>query len=330
MKVDPRPGPGEDARTSPWCAWASPRAIVKPIPLPPVGRVGPGNPVEAVEDELEVLRREADAGVGHRDAGDVTVTARGDDDATALRRVGERVAAQVGQHLHDPIRVDVDRERRGRPDLEFDVFVLVLGSEPVGARLRELTQIDPFEVEHDCALFRARQLREIGGQALEARGLLGQRGQHLFVRLEHLVEHALDEALDGGERCAHLVRDLADQSGPAPFGGLELHCEQVHVARELGELQLCGLLHRFVVVAGREPARRTAHLSHRTEDLAGHEHRHDRGGGEARGQRVRQRRPEGADEDGMPLGLTLAPRPRARSPWPGTRCRTAPAPPDSR
>ena len=41
VKTEPLPTPGDVASTSPWCARARPRAMVRPMPLPPAGRRGP-------------------------------------------------------------------------------------------------------------------------------------------------------------------------------------------------------------------------------------------------------------------------------------------------
>ena len=61
-------------------------------------------------------------------AASVRTALRTNDDLSTVRRVGECVPEQVGEHLEHPVAVDVDRKRRAVADLERDALVVELGS----------------------------------------------------------------------------------------------------------------------------------------------------------------------------------------------------------
>ena len=95
------------------------------------------------------------------------VPADPDVDRPLGRCVGERVAEQVGEDLGDAVGVGLDGDRRPAVHPERDALVDELGSQPFHAPRREVVEIDDPEVESDRTLLGAREIGQVGSEALE-------------------------------------------------------------------------------------------------------------------------------------------------------------------
>ena len=128
----PRPGPGEEAVTSPPWARAMLRAMMSPMPEPVARRGCPGGPVEPLEHPLEVGGGQPDADIGDRDFGSRPGRAGLDDHGAFRGGGGQGVAHEVGQDLGDPVRVGPHRQRANRGHGQGHLAVGELGCHPSG------------------------------------------------------------------------------------------------------------------------------------------------------------------------------------------------------
>jgi hypothetical protein len=174
---------------------------------------------ERLEDALEVLGRDARAGIADidREADLAILLVRADRDAHAAPfRELDRVADDVQEHLahahgigpdgharggirHDMVERDPERRRAKRKQPHH--LVHEVGDDHVGRNDGELPRIDARDVE-DVADHRE-QVVTVAADGLEVRGTLARR--------EAFVPEQVGVAEDRGHRGANLVRDARDE-----------------------------------------------------------------------------------------------------------------------
>ena len=201
--AEPSPGPSELAVRSPPCARARPRAIVSPMPEPSERRwPGAGDPVEPLEDALQVLARQPRPPVsltsGHTAVPPLT------DTRTSTCHLGcgdDRIPRQqeVGEHLADPVGVGADR---GAGRCVVDGGARRGASANCGARRSQVRRASSVRsvvtmVELRATFFGARERGQVLGEAPQQAELGAHGPEGRLVRREDAVDHPLDVALDG-------------------------------------------------------------------------------------------------------------------------------------
>ena len=170
-------------------------------------------PPETVEDVRDVVGRDPDTGIVHRDPGVVVDSAHVEVDLASGGGELEGVGQQVCHHLMQAVTVAVDRQviRRG---FEAQPGGMKLLAKAPGGVEGHLPQINGrgFEVEPG---------RVGGGERFkvlddpdDTKDVVAQRRQRGARRLDEAIGHGLQGCLQHAEGGSQLVRDVGDE-GPA-------------------------------------------------------------------------------------------------------------------
>ena len=196
-------------------------AMVRPNPVPPYLRVVRAvRLLEGPEDPLPPVGRDADAGVGHREAEDGLPLGRGavgdfhPHGHLALLGELDRVADQVEQHLPQPARVA--DQGVGHVRLHVAGQLQPLGPGPHGQGPHGVAQRRPERevgrVQLQLAGLDLREVEQVVDEAEEAVGRRLDRLQALpLVVGQRGVEDQLGHAEDGAEGGADLVADVGQE-----------------------------------------------------------------------------------------------------------------------
>ena len=182
--------------------------------------------VETAENLLLLVRRDAEAGVGHPKLDLASVAAGAQGDRAAGGDELHRVAQQVEENLLDAALVGLDVADVGRT-VELDAQVL-----PEGALARELkhagqgrVQIEASQLERHAAGIDGGEVEDVIDQVEQVVRGTDDAVRVLFLaliqRAEILVGQNLGEPDDGGERRPELIRDVGEEFGRQPVRGLE-------------------------------------------------------------------------------------------------------------
>ena len=192
-------------------------------------------------------------------------------DHAALGRIFERVVDDVEEHLFEAVFVAVDDGHLLGVVIQE---VLALGE---GAFLEHIDRlVDLGEDIHALHLHGQSAALELG----EVEQLLYQRGQArafldddahaLFKRdaVGHAVLHGLRPALDGGQRCAQLVRYARDKVVFELLVRVELLCHIVDAVAELTDLIVIHFINLGGEIALRDLSRGLGHFADGSDDRA--------------------------------------------------------------
>src|SRR5882724_6676714 len=161
---------------------------------------------EGLEDVREVARRDALAGIGHRDLEHVAPHGGGDAQFAALRHRLHRIQAEIPQDLPELLRVD--GPEHGRGELAND-----LEAARTGAVLQQQEYLlgGGGHVEgRDRQRRGPRVLEEVLDDVIEALGLGRHDLREAFARIlgRERAREDLDRAGQGGQGVADLMRDV--------------------------------------------------------------------------------------------------------------------------
>ena len=157
-----------------------------------------------------------------------------DHDGATGRRVPDAVRHQVGEHLPDPDRVDVE-DREITRDIGRDGH----SGRACGARERpddlhdEQVQVGRLPMERERAGLRQGHGAEVVDEPLHDPGLLEDRGQVRLVGRVDAVDHRLEVAGDDAEWRAKLVAHVVEQGAALVLVPLETFDHGVEAAHEL-------------------------------------------------------------------------------------------------
>ena len=128
-------------------------------------------------------------------------------------------------------------------------------SSAIGAR--DVGEDDLLLLDPEPARVHAREVEQVGGELREAVDLLPRRREEAGARLlvEVLVRHQLEEAREGEERRAQLVRGVRDELLARRVELRELDAHLLERHRELAELVVPEVDDRLVELALRDPVR---------------------------------------------------------------------------
>ena len=209
--------------------------------------------VEAVEDQLLVLLRDADAGV--LDAREHLVAALCRLHLHRGVRVAEldRVVDKVVEHLLNPARVGVDVQFfPGQDQGEGDLLGMALMLKGCGDLADHLVEVKVRLVQDHAAGVQVVEGEEIIGQFCQTVGLVEAHLQVLAMQLRRdgAVEHRLEKAVDGGEGRAEVVGDVRDELLLVILLARDLACHVVERGRKVAHLILGVHREGVVHVAG--------------------------------------------------------------------------------
>src|SRR5215207_7043673 len=217
--------------------------------------VGAGGvrPVEALEDERQLVIRDADARVGDLERDPAVLLPQPHRDAPALRRVLHGVVQEDGGGLEDAVPVEGGHDLA----LRADVLDGDLAARGGPGRLRRLFGDGREVVASDLqagAFVAAGERQERLDEIAHPPGFLADGADAPFRPLRVFIERPLvqhpGEAAYGGERRAQLVAGVGGEAPlalqsllPAREGGLEAREEAVYRGGETPDLVL-GVRHR--------------------------------------------------------------------------------------
>src|SRR5262249_39268571 len=137
-----------------------------------------------------------------------------DADDSPLGRVLDRVREQVRNHLREPVRVAVHRQRRRR-QRDVEQVLGALAREEVGLLADDGAHVDEVPRDRELPLLEALHVEEVVDERSEAPGLCLDDPQILAALLVGHVPLEQDgrEAEHARERGPQLVRDHADELG---------------------------------------------------------------------------------------------------------------------
>ena len=209
--------------------------------------------VEAPEDVVALVLRDADAGVRHGQLYAAVRGVEGGGDAA----LGEVVLHGVFQEIEDNMVHVVLGGQHDAAVVEIAVQGNLLfrrhGAQQ-GHRV-EHGLLHVHRLRHDFdVVVHARQAQQILGHVLEALGLVADIGDEfphgLHVHVLGLHDAVREEA-DGGQRRFQLMRGVGDEAAALPLGILQIGGQGVEFPPQLGQLVLALYLHAvFVVAAG--------------------------------------------------------------------------------
>src|SRR6266852_3066650 len=173
------------------------------------------DPPEAFEDMLDLVRRDAQPGVGDADERKTAVGAGRQRHRPAIGRVLDRIVDEVAQDLDETVAISVDdREARIEIGLEVDDH---------GRRRRgpghdvgeHLVDVDLGQADAHPARLHAVEVEHVADQAVDPVRVIeyvAAVGAYLG-RVEAAVADQLAEALDPGQRGPELVTDDGEELG---------------------------------------------------------------------------------------------------------------------
>ena len=217
VKVNREPAPSSDSTrmVPPWSS-TSWRVMARPRPVPPCSRVAEPSPWEKDSKIcVELLGRNADSGVGHRDLQPCSSGLREHLDSSAGREL-EGIANQVEQDLLDPILVGLGQRDVGRDPVE-DAQRSLADERPRNGQheIGEGMQIGRAAVQLDLLMAQLREVEEIVDQIGEPPAARDDHSEvaPLLVaqRSGRPVEHRLADADDAVQRRAQLVRGVGQE-----------------------------------------------------------------------------------------------------------------------
>ncbi|HJL22888.1 MAG TPA: hypothetical protein RMH80_11695, partial [Polyangiaceae bacterium LLY-WYZ-15_(1-7)] len=208
---------------------------------PDVARAAHVDPVEALEDALEVVRRDRGAGVVHLEEHVLVLRAHPHVHAGPLGRVLDGVVDEVDEHLVEGplVRLHPQRLRRRLED-QLHAASLRLGGQPTHHLDHDGLDVDLLELEPVLGRLGLRQRRQVRDQRLEAQRVLEDHVEEAPRRLrivDDAVLQGLGEAPDRRQRRPQLVARVGDEVAADAVGRAELGhvVEHRHDARALLE-----------------------------------------------------------------------------------------------
>ena len=252
-------GSRRSARIVPPCRSTIQRAIARPRPAPPrVGAAHAVAAVEALEDALEILGRDARTLVvdleRHRAA--ARRGRRAQRDAPGPRRVAHRVLDEVHDDLVDALGVARDDAARRGASIEKTTSVGRVQSRLARGALEHVAHRERADVERLLAGLQAREVEQLRHEPAEPARLREHRAQRLGVGLADAVDDVLEHRLQRADRRAQLVGDVRDEVAAQAVGLGELGGHAVERARELADLVVGRHRHLAAVLAARHRASR--------------------------------------------------------------------------
>ena len=131
--------------------------------------------VEHLEDAVDLTLAQARAGVGHRDAHAVLAIGHAHGDGAAAVGVLDRVGEQVGQHLGQARRVDVELDRLGaRHEAQLDLLALPLRPQVGDRRLGPLVHLGPLADQPQLAIGHDGEIEQLVDHAREGARVAGR------------------------------------------------------------------------------------------------------------------------------------------------------------
>ena len=171
------------------------------------------HPVEPVEDERQVLLRDADAGIA--DGRDRLVVLPDDraGDRAAGRRVAEGVVQDVQEQLPQPDPVAPDRDAVHRAEAEPQALFLGQGLEVLRELGEEAGDVDLLEVERLEAGVAPGQDEQLADDLGHVAHFLGHELERppVFVLAPRLLQHERRFGLDDGQGRPQLVGGVGDE-----------------------------------------------------------------------------------------------------------------------
>ena len=202
---------------------------------------------EGMGQAFQVLGRDADTGVGHRDPHPVRVQGvQRHGDLAALRRELHRIGDQVEHHLFQPAIVGVDLGQIMRLQRQDQARVLRLAAHQPDGVLADLGQGHGLVVQGHLARLDLGHVEDVVDQAEQVLAGLQDVGGVALVsgvpqRPEHLAGHDLREAVDGVQRRAQFMGHVGQELRLGLVGGLGPGHGDLVFARQQAEFLLAGL-----------------------------------------------------------------------------------------
>jgi hypothetical protein len=160
------------------------------------------------EDALQIVGRDADAGIADRDVGDLAAVADRNGDAAGLR-VFDRVRDEVDQDLPQAFLVGLDLV--GQPILEFELQLKALGGglrpEHVDDVVEQAANVDDVRPDRQDAALDPRNLEQAFDQVGDVFGRAADDLARLSARHRVVALEQLRIAVDDVQRRADLVAD---------------------------------------------------------------------------------------------------------------------------
>ncbi len=172
------------ADTVPPCRSTMALTIERPRPLRTAGFAGARriDLVEPVEDEREVLGRNAPAGIAHRQGDRIPGQLRANLDFSAGRRVPQGVGGEILQRLLEAERVAVEDFRAGADGRRHrDAFQFRFGFVTGGDPADEVFHRDVARDQRFAAGFETRQIEQVADELLETLGFVGDDAEAVAV-----------------------------------------------------------------------------------------------------------------------------------------------------
>jgi hypothetical protein len=181
--------------------------------------------VEAVEDALQLIDRNAASGIHDAQACALTGALNDDADDRILGRKLDGVAEQVGEHLHEAVAIGFDGHGFGL-HLEANAGGIGHGLHRIGDLAGEFVHGTGTEGEWSAAGLHALEVEDVVDETDEAVGVGDGDAQQIGGLIAHLAEQPVGEqpqrAADGGERSAQLVAYGGDELVLHPVEGVAL------------------------------------------------------------------------------------------------------------
>ena len=165
----------------------------------------------------------------------------------------ERVLDQHARDLQHALLVA--EHERAVAALERQAPPVRARSELVDHRLRDRIEIDRLAFDAQPPRIGAREVEQLRRELRQAIDLLAHRREELAAGrlVELLVAEQLEEAAEGEDRRAELVRGVRDELAPRVVERRQPLAHPVERARELTDLVRAVVDHRLVELPGRDP-----------------------------------------------------------------------------
>ena len=197
---------------------------------------------ETVEDPLEHVGRDADAGVLDRHGHGVVLVLDVDRDLAALGGELEGVGQQVEDDLLELVRIDRQLDGMGRVlEIEADLLLVGQGLDRGEQGRDEFDEVDAPDLEPHPALLELVQVEEVVDELEQLVAVALHRLEGVLERGRELPHPPLEQGLEGRqherERRPELVVDVGEELGLELVEALELLVRFLELARGLLELE---------------------------------------------------------------------------------------------
>ena len=183
---------------------------------------------------------------------------------TAAGRVPQRVHDEVRDDLADAQRIEIEgREVGVRVNVQSDsrfVRLRLEGGDGVGG---DGSEIDRFTLKRQGVGIGQREGAKVIDQPLELTGLGQDSLEMLGIGRIQTVDHALDVALDDGQRRPQLVADIGNQAPTLLLRLSQSRAHGIERARQGADLPRASLGNLCSELAGLDPGRGLDQVAHR-------------------------------------------------------------------